>query len=116
MRLLNADDLFSFSAMIRETGVKDEFQKLSEKTQGKKNVNVKEVGTELILNVISNCGTKEAKTAIFDFLSGPIEKSTEEIRTMDLRTFTETIEEMITMNSEDLKYFFKKALDLIQRN
>jgi len=115
MRKLNADDLFTFSSMVKETNVKEEFAKLSAKTAGKKNLNVKEIGTELVLNIVSNCATKEAKEAIFVFLSGPCECAVEELSAMGLREFIDTIEEFIALNAEDLKYFFEKALGLIKK-
>lgn len=118
MRQFKSTDLFKALRVVKAVGVKEEMKefaqrfadgKISAKTQ-------RELGVELMLGILSNCGNEAAEMAFFDFLSGPMETGVAELRDMDLLDFMEQIKAFMEfIDVEAWKAFFSSLADLIQK-
>lgn len=118
MRQLKSTDLFAALRVVKAVGVKEEMKqfaasladgKITAKTQ-------REIGVELMLGLLANCGTEEAEMAFFKFLSGPIEIPVAQLRDMDLDEFAEKIKEFISsIDMEHWKAFFASLADLMKK-
>ena len=96
MRKLKAEDLFAALRFVKAVGVKDEIVALATAMKDKKDTKTQEeIGTELILGLLANCGDETAENAFYKFLSKPVEKSVDELREMDLMEFGELIRELL---------------------
>lgn len=123
MRTLKSKDLFAALRVVKEVNIKDEMLRISE-ALGKDGGDItdidtlkKEIGLELLLGVMGNCGSEKAEKAIYAFLSGPLETPEEDLRDMDLIDQVDMIKEMIRMNeSEKWKAFFTSLAGLIRRS
>lgn len=116
MRNLETHDVFKAMKIINALGVKEEVQKMALKMQSdKKGVNDKEVGVEVILNVIGHAGDEKAENLIYDFLSGPLEIEAETIKHMDPLELIESIKSLNTViDVESWKAFFKSVVVLMK--
>lgn len=118
MRQLKSTDLFAALRVVKAIGVKDQMKEfaqsmaagtVSAKTQ-------REMGVELMLGILANCGDKAAETAFYEFLSAPMEIPVEELRDMDLLAFAEKIKEFIAfIDVEAWRAFFTSLGDLMKR-
>ena len=118
MRQLKSTDLFAGLRVVKAIGVKEEMKEfaqslangaVSAKTQ-------REMGVELMLGILANCGNKEAETAFFEFLSAPMEIPVETLREMDLMEFAEKIKELVEyIDMEAWKAFFTSLGDLLKK-
>lgn len=118
MRQLKSTDLFAALRVVKAVGVKEEMKefaqhladgKISAKTQ-------REIGVELMLGLLANCGTEEAETAFFKFLSGPLEITVADLRDMDLDVFADKIKEFVaSVDVEHWKAFFSSLADLMKK-
>jgi len=117
MRNLKSTDLFAALRITKEIGVKQELKdfaaalasgKINAKTQ-------REMGAELIFGLLGNCGTEAAERAFYDFLSGPLEISTQELREMDLLAFMEKIRDFVEyIDVEAWRAFFQSLASLMK--
>lgn len=118
MRQFKSTDLFAALRIVKEIGVKQELKdfaaamadgKISAKTQ-------RELGAELLFGLLGNCGTKEAETAFFEFVSEPMEIPVAELRDMDLLEFMTKVREFVEfIDVEAWKSFFTSLADLIKK-
>ena len=122
MRKLVSKDLFAALRVVKEVGVKDQLKEMADViTQAKESgedleKKQRELGVELILGVLANCGTERAERAFFAFLSGPLEIPEEELREMDLLEFGELVKTFIdSIDREAWRSFFDSLSDLIRK-
>lgn len=122
MRKLVSKDLFAALRVVKEVGVKDQLKEMADViTQAKESgedleKKQRELGVELILGVLANCGTERAERAFFAFLEGPLEIPAEELREMDLLEFGELIKTFIeSIDGEAWRSFFDSLSDLIRK-
>lgn len=118
MRQLKSTDLFAGLRVVKAIGVKEEMKEFARaladgvvtaKTQ-------REMGVELMLGILANCGNKDAETAFFEFLSAPMEVPVDVLRDMDLMEFAEKIKEFVGyIDMEAWKAFFTSLADLIKK-
>ena len=129
MRKLNGKDLFAFLRVIKTTGASEEIKRVSvlaqkmqmgekgeEEDKKARETKIRELGAELIFEVLGNCGSQEAEKAIWNFLSGPAEKTVSELEKMPLDELTVLIEKMVKENLEsgDLARFFHSVAALMK--
>lgn len=118
MRGLKSTDLFAALRVVKEIGIKDEMKRMAEALQGAK-INKKtqtEVGMELIMSVVANCGTPSAEKAFFEFFSGVSEIPINELMEMDLDKFADTVKEFVlSVDLEHWKAFFTQLAGLIRK-
>ena len=118
MRALKSRDLFMALRLVREIGIKDEMKRMADLLySGKVNKKTQtEVGIELIMSILANCGTESAEKAFFDFLALPTEIPADELRDMDLETFADTIKQLVlSVDVEHWKAFFTQLAELIRK-
>lgn len=117
MRKLKAEDLFAALRVVKAIGVKDEIVALATAMREKNDRKTQEeMGTELILGLLANCGDKAAENAFYTFLAGPTETSEEELRNMDLLEFAELIKELVkTTDIEAWKGFFGSLAGVLKK-
>ena len=130
MRQLKTTDLFAGLRMVKAVGIKEEMKQFAKaladgqiKADGKvvKKGAVsekvqKELGVELMLGILANCGTEAAEKAFFEFVSGPLEVPVQELRDMELLVFAERIKELIGfIDVEGWKSFFTSLGELLKR-
>lgn len=118
MRNLKSTDLFAALRVVREIGIKDEVNRFAKIAQGSEASEElqRELGLELILGILANCGTESAEKAMYDFLSGPLEISVPELKDMDLEEFADTIRDFITsIDLEHWRGFFESLAALTMR-
>ena len=118
MRTLKSTDLFAGLRVVKAIGVKEEMKEFAQaladgavtaKTQ-------REMGVELMLGILANCGDKAAETAFYEFLSAPMEIPVEELQEMDLIKFAEAIKDLVEyIDMEAWKAFFTSLADLMKK-
>ena len=118
MRKLKSTDLFAALRVVKTIGIKEEVVALATTLNAKKGGKTQEeVGTELILGLLANCGDKAAESAFYEFLSAPTEISVEELREMDLMDFANLIKEFVVgMDLEAWKGFFHSLAAALKLN
>ena len=118
MRTLKSKDLFAALRVVKEVGIKDEMRRMAELVKDGK-IDTKEqteLGIELVMNILANCGTESAEQAFFAFLSLPMEIDPEELREMDLEDFADQIRELIeTVDIDHWRGFFHSLAELIKK-
>lgn len=118
MRQLKSTDLFAALRVVKAVGVKDEMKQFAAAlSEGRVNAKTqREMGVELMLGLLANCGTEEAEMAFFSFLSGPIEVPVAELRDMDLDVFADKIKSFVaSIDLEHWKAFFSSLADLMKK-
>ncbi|MDD3122639.1 MAG: hypothetical protein PHC62_03865 [Candidatus Izemoplasmatales bacterium] len=91
MRKLNLDDCFDFMILIDELKLKDEIKKISINQKKEK------VGFDIIWKTIMVVVGKKNRSAIYNFLSGPLEKPADEIRKMGIAKLIEELREVASV-------------------
>ncbi len=119
MRQLKTTDLFAALRLLNEVGVKQEMKefsqaladgKISAKTQ-------REMGIELVMGLLGNCGTTGAEKAFYEFVGGPLEIAPEALQEMDLLEFVQKIKDLVEfIDVEAWKAFFTSLMDLLKRS
>lgn len=117
MRPLQTHDVFVAMNLINTAGIKEEFEKMTLKVNGKKDINIQQVGLEFMLAILGGCANPKSETLIYNFLGGILEKDPDAIRTQDpLQTIEDikSLHEVISL--EDWKSFFTSLGHLIKLN
>lgn len=118
MRELLTSDLFAALRLVKELGIRDEMKKMAAAIQGGKvtKATQTEVGMELIMEVLANCGSPSAERAFYDFISGPTEKPAEELKAMPLTDFAELLRELVeSIDVEHWRGFFTSLAGLLKK-
>lgn len=117
MRLLKAKDLFPALRVVNKAGIRDEIVRMADKVKdGKVKLETREIGIEVIFNILGQAGEPAAEEAIYEFLSGPMEMTPAEIKDLDLADLVEKIKEAVELNKDVLKPFFASLAGLIRMN
>ena len=92
MRKLETRDVFAFSRLIKQGHLKEELKTLF--SQYSESQDELEVGLNLLLSLIELFAEKEAEQLFYEFLSGPLESSAEEVSMMGLFDLIEQVKEV----------------------
>lgn len=103
MRKLITQDVFNALRAIKKANLREELKPIL-KLAGSGNLNIEDVGLEGMLSVIEIFSEKKSEKAIYEVLSGPFEKTVEEIENMNLIDLAENLEAIVGEN--DIKRFF----------
>lgn len=106
MRKLNTSDVFAFTRMIKEIGLKEEIKEIASKAT--KEEDVSKLGLDMIFTLIEKFSEANSENALYEFLSRPLEVTKEEVGTMDLFDLVEKI--MQIADVEKWKTFLKLAI------
>lgn len=116
MRELKSTDLFAALRIVKEIGIKDEMKRMAEAIQGVSDANQTEVGIELIMSVLANCGSEGAEKAFYSFLSGVTEASVADLKNMELTEFADLIREFVqSIDIDHWRGFFTSLAALIKK-
>ena len=118
MRELLTADLFAALRLAKELGIREEMKRMAAALQDGKvtKATQTEVGMELIMEVLANCGSERAEKAFYDFLSGPTETPPKELKIMPLTAFAELVREMVeSIDVEHWKAFFTQLAGLLKK-
>ncbi|WP_042401694.1 MULTISPECIES: hypothetical protein [Clostridium] len=106
MRKLNTSDVFAFTRLVKEIGLKEEIKNITAKVA--EETDVKALGIDIIFTLIEKFSEVNSENALYEFLSRPLEISKEEVGTMDLFDLVEKI--MQIADVEKWKTFLKLAI------
>lgn len=106
MRKLNTSDVFAFTRLVKEIGLKEEIKNITAKVA--EETDVKVLGIDIIFTLIEKFSEVNSENALYEFLSRPLEISKEEVGTMDLFDLVEKI--MQIADVEKWKTFLKLAI------
>lgn len=107
MRNLNTSDVFEFSRMIKNVGIKEEIRNISMKAT-ESNADVKALGFDMIFSLIEKFSEAKSEKALYEFLSRPLEVNPKEVGEMDIFELIEKI--MNIANIDRWKSFLKLAI------
>lgn len=105
MRKLNLKDMFSASRLVIKLSLKEDILEITEKLEQYKTAN--SLGYELLYRAFEKATTPEAENAIYEFLSGPFEKTALEVSEMPLDEMLKDMKGVI--NIGEILTFFKTA-------
>ena len=106
MRKLNTSDVFAFTRMVKEIGLKEEIKGIASKATEEEDVN--KVGLDMRVTLIEKFSEVNSENALYEFLSRPLEVTKEEVATMALFDLVENIMNMADV--EKWKTFLKLAI------
>ncbi len=128
MRKLKTGEIFKAVRIIKQLNLKDSIKELApsfeliakakaiedDTEKGKLTTSIGFNISDVIFNVICECGDEKAEAYIYDFLSGPFEMETNEVKELDIDVLIENIKEMAQIN--DFETFFNSVLALIPKS
>ena len=110
MRPLNNSDLFSFARLIKKARIKDEVKELTLSINNLDEINTESFGYDVLFTIIEAAAEKDTEQYVYEFLSGPLEMTPEELAKADP---VETIEKVMQIaDVERWKAFFTSAANL----
>lgn len=116
MRQLKSADVFAALNVIRIIGAEEAVTALGSIIDKKSGLTQEEVGVRVIMYVV-NFGDPKATAALYAFLSGPLEKSVQELEDMDAIDFLELLKEFISSIDVDRwKSFFQSLGELLRKS
>ena len=110
MRSLNNSDLFNFARLIKKARIKDEVKELTLSINNIDEINTESFGYDVLFTIIEAAAEKDTEQYVYEFLSGPLEMTPEELAQADP---VETIEKVMQIaDVERWKAFFTSAAKL----
>lgn len=113
MRKLQTKDIFSVLRLIQKSNLKEELKPMIAMAAAGE-MKVEDIGLEGVLTMIEIFSAAKSESAIYEFLAGPFELESEQVKEMDLCTLAENLERLSKEN--DLKHFFTILQGLITRS
>jgi len=110
MRKIKTADVFLGMRLIQRSGLKE---KLVPVIKGISDEDITSVGILGFLSVLEVFGENSCEHLIYELLSGPLERSPEEISNMDLAELSDNLEMLGKEN--DLKHFFSVLSGLLSK-
>lgn len=112
MRALNNSDLFAFVRLVKKAKITDKIKELTLSINNINEINTESFGYDVMFAIIEAAAEKESEQAVYEFLSGPLEMTTEELALADP---VETIEKVMQIaDVEKWKTFFTSAANLMK--
>lgn len=112
MRALNNSDLFAFVRLVKKAKITDKIKELTLSINNINEINTESFGYDVMFTIIEAAAEKESEQAVYEFLSGPLEMTTEELALADP---VETIEKVMQIaDVEKWKTFFASAANLMK--
>lgn len=106
MRKLNTSDVFAFTRMVTEIGLKEEIKDITSKITNE--TDTRTLGLDVIFKMVEKFSEVNSEKALYEFLSGPLEVSKEEVGTMDLFDLVDNL--MQIADVEKWRTFLKLAI------
>lgn len=112
MRALNNSDLFAFVRLVKKAKITDKIKELTLSINNINEINTESFGYDVMFTIIEAAAEKESEQAVYEFLAGPLEMTTEELALADP---VETIEKVMQIaDVEKWKTFFTSAANLMK--
>jgi len=112
MRAFNNSDLFAFVRLVKKAKITDKIKELTLSIDNVNEINTESLGYDVMFTIIEAAAENENEQAVYEFLSGPLEMTTEELAQADL---VETIEKVMQVaDVEKWKAFFTSAANLMK--
>ena len=105
MRKLKTSDIPVLCRCLKRMGAKDKFKEIAMTSDTLKDVASR--GFDLVWDLFDLATEKEGEVYIYEFLAGPFEMTTEEVRDLDLDVLFENLKQLVRENN--LVAFFKFA-------
>ena len=112
MRNLTTTDLFKAIRLVKTANLKNEIKAFAEIGK-EKTEDAESIGFDFVLTLIEKIGEVKLEEALYDFLSGPLEKSVVEIADADVLELITEIVNDFDVNS--WKTFFGRVSDLTMK-
>lgn len=93
MRRLKTKDVFAAMRVISEADIRRELRTIVANAQQGKEVDVQNLGFDIILSCIEHLSGKAAENLVYEFLAGPWEVDPAEIGEWDLSKLVDTFNE-----------------------
>lgn len=117
MRKLQTQDVFRAIRVIKVTNLKEDLKDIVNKvntgTGDGGNLTIQDVGLDVMFKILEKATEEKAETAIYEFLSGPLEVTAGEVREMELLTLVEQITQCA--DTENWKVFFRRVSALAMK-
>lgn len=114
MRKLQATDIFAFCRVVNAIGIKEEIKEIAMKATNLSDVNVEELGFNLIFAIFEKATQKKAEQELFEFFAGIFEMKTEEAMKLDPVDFLDRV--MEAADVEKWKVFFRRVASLMKQS
>lgn len=112
MRKLNTADVFAFCRVIKKSGMREDLKRIISRISATDDV--ESIGMDGMFAIVESLAEKGAESAIYEFLSAPLEVTPSEVASMDMRDFFDAIKKIVEEN--DLPGFFKSASVILKKN
>lgn len=104
MRKIITTDVFEAMRLIQRSGLREELVPLIKKIAEEKEADLVDSGILGFLSVLEVFSRKECERLIYELLSGPLEKSADDIASMDLDELGDNLQALAKENN--LQRFF----------
>ena len=111
MRKLNTKDAVAFMRLMKKTGVRQIVVNLLEDAKNKQGEeSAEKIGINAVFALLEGITTVEAEAELYAFLSGPFEKTPQEVENMKLEELIENLKALAEENN--LESFFTSAFGM----
>lgn len=110
MRKLNTKDAVNFMRLLKKAGVRQIVVDLLEDAKTKPEESVEKIGINAVFALLEGVTAAETETELYKFLSGPFEKTPEEIELMELDELVNSLNALAEENN--LERFFTSAFGM----
>lgn len=120
MRKLRTTDVFAGMRLVKKAGLKETVQRIAalakeRKKEESEGVNIEELGIDMVLEIIENLAEVGAEQKVYEFLAGPLEKTVEELKNMEVLELIEMMKSYKEVENVDgWKAFFQSLLRLMK--
>lgn len=123
MRKLRTTDVFAGMRLVKKAGLKETVQRIAalakerkrEESEEGEGVNIEELGIDMVLGIIENLAEVGAEQKVYEFLAGPLEKTVEELKNMEVLELIEMMKSYKEVENVDgWKAFFQSLLRLMK--
>ena len=110
MRKLKTSDIPSFCRCLKKLGVREQFRAVAEASDTVREA--WEKGFDLIWGIFDAATEQGGENALYDFLAGPFEMTSQEVANLDLGELFAGLQQLI--EDENIVTFFKFAAQLMK--
>lgn len=96
MRKLNTADVFAFCRVIKKSGMREDLKRIISRISATDDV--ESIGMDGMFAIVESLAENGAESAIYEFLSAPLEVTPSEVASMDMRDFFDAIKKIVEEN------------------
>lgn len=110
MRKLKTSDVPALCRSLKKLGLKERFRALAQEANNAQDL--WDNGFDVIWSLFDAATEESGEVALYEFLAGPFEMTTEEVRDLDVEILLANIQQLAAENN--LAAFFKSAAKLMK--